>query len=161
MKKLISAFAAILASLAFADAASDYDEACAGFDRFYIGAATVGVLPQGGSRMSPRAGAAIRAGLYLDEMWAMEGEAGFAGDRLAFAAKALWHWWGYERLDPFFTFGARGWTHDGNVGPSGGLGAFYHMTESLSLRIDADATLGLDTDVEMIYSLAFGLQLSF
>ena len=35
------------------------------------------------------------------------------------------------------------------------------MTESLSLRIDADATLGLDTDAEMIYSLAFGLQLSF
>ena len=106
MKKLISAFAAILASLAFADAASDYDEACAGFDRFYIGAATVGVLPQGGSRMSPRTGAAIRAGNYIDEMWAIEGEAGFAGDHLAFAAKALWHWWGYERLDPFFTFGA-------------------------------------------------------
>jgi hypothetical protein len=161
MKKLFSMVAALAASLAFADAAFDYDEACSEFDRFYVGAVATGTLPQGGSKISPRAGAAVRAGCYLAEMWAIEGEAGFADDHLAFAAKALWHWWGYERLDPFFTFGARGWTHDGNVGPSGGLGAFYHMTESLSLRFDADATLGLDTDVEMIYSLAFGLQLSF
>jgi len=161
MKKLVSVFAALAATIALADAALDYDEACAEFDRFYVGAAVGGVFPQGGSRMSPRASAAVRAGFYLTEMWALEGEAGAADDHTAFAAKALWHWWGYERLDPFFTFGARGWTHHGQLGPCGGLGAFYHMTESLSLRFDADATLGLDTDTEMVYTLALGLQFSF
>ena len=141
MKMSVLVLAALSAAMAFADAAFEYDEACSEFDRFYVGAAVCGVLPQGGSRMSPRAGV--------------------ADDHTALAAKALWHWWGYERLDPFFTFGARGWTHDGQVGPCGGLGAFYHMTETLSLRFDADATLGLDTDVSMVYSLACGVQWSF
>ena len=161
MKKAIFAAAALAASLAFADAAFEYDEACSDFDRFYVGAAVGATLPQGGSRMSPRAGAALRAGCYLAEMWAAEGEVASAGDHVGLAAKALWHWWGYERLDPFFTFGARGWTHRGQVGPCGGLGAFYHVSESLSLRFDADATLGLDTDACMVYSLACGLQWSF
>lgn len=161
MKMSVLVLAALSATMAFADAAFEYDEACSEFDRFYVGAAVCGVLPQGGSRMSPRAGVALRAGFYMTEMWALEGEAGVADDHTALAAKALWHWWGYERLDPFFTFGARGWTHDGQVGPCGGLGAFYHMTETLSLRFDADATLGLDTDVSMVYSLACGVQWSF
>ena len=161
MKVRLFLAAAFAASLALADAASEYDEACADFDRFYVGAAAGAVLPQGGGRMSARAGAVLRAGFYLTEAWAAEGEASSAGDHVGFAARALWHWWGYERLDPFFTFGARGWTHHGQVGPCGGLGSFYHLTESLSLRFDADAAMGLDTDVEMVYSLACGLQLSF
>ncbi len=151
----------IAAASAFADAAFDYDEACADFDRFYAGATAGAVLPQGGGRMSARAFAGVRSGVYVTEAWAFEGEVAAVDDRTGFAAKALWHWWGYERLDPFFTFGARGWTHHGQVGPAGGLGAYYHMTESLSLRFDADATLGLDGDEAMVCVLAAGLHFSF
>ncbi len=140
--------------------AGDDDEAYA-FDRFYAGVAGTAVLPQGGGRMGDRAGAAFRAGCYIGELFAVEGEAACLGHRAGLAARGLWHWWGYERLDPFFTFGAKGWMNDGQVGPCGGLGAFYHLTESLSLRADADATLGLDTRREMVYSLCAGLQISF
>ena len=113
--------------------------------------------------MSPRASAAVRAGFYWTEMWALEGEAGAADDHTAFATKALWHWWGYERLDPFFTLGARGWVGrgPGQVGPKVGVGTFYHLTDNWSLRADADATLGLDSRVEMLYTISAGVQLSF
>lgn len=128
---------------------------------FYVGVAEGVVIPQGGSRMSRHTGAAFRFGCYLTEMWAIEGEAAVVAERTGLGARALWHWWGYERLDPFFTFGARGWLKDGQVGPDAGLGAFYHLTESLSLRLDANATLGVESDVDMVYSLAAGLQYSF
>jgi hypothetical protein len=73
----------------------------------------------------------------------------------------LWHWWGYEQVDPFFTFGARGWIHDGQVGPCVGAGAFYHLNDYWSIRFDADATLALDADCEMIYSVGVGVQRTF
>ena len=151
MKRVILFFA-VLASLVLR--AND-------FDRFYVGGAGVAVLPQGGSRMGDRAGLAVRCGWYLTEMWALEGEASWLDDRAGLGVNALWHWWGYERLDPFFTFGARGWVDHGQVGPCAGLGTFYHLTESLSLRLDANAALGLESRTEMVYSLSAGLQLSF
>ncbi len=153
---LIAVFAALSARGDF-----DYEEPPYEFDRFYVGVAGAGVLPQGGSRLDSRAGIAMRFGCYLAEMWAVEGEATWLDDRAGLGLKALWHWWGYERLDPFFTFGARGWVNDGQVGPCGGLGAFYHLTESLSLRFDADATIGVETRTEMVYSLSAGFQWSF
>ena len=161
-RAILFASAAFLGvSAALADAAFDYDESCADFDLFYVGATVGAFLPQGGARMNPRAFAGVRAGYYLDEAWAVEGELAALQHRAGLAAKALWHWWGYERLDPFFTFGARGWTRRGQVGPAGGLGAYYHMTESVSLRFDADATLGLDGGETMVYTLAAGLHFSF
>ena len=158
-KRLISLAAMLAASVALAD--FDYDSEPYEFDRFYVGVAETVVMPQGGSRMSDHTGAALRFGYYLTEMWAVESETAWVADRAGLGVKALWHWWGYERLDPFFTFGARGWVNHGQVGPAGGLGAFYHLTESLSLRFDADATLGVETRTEMVYSLSAGLQLSF
>lgn len=159
MKRLLP-FAVMLAALVCrADAA--FEEEAYDFDRFYVGVAETVVMPQGGSRMSDHTGAAFRFGCYLTEMWALEGEAAWVADRAGLGVKAVWHWWGYERLDPFFSFGARGWADHGQVGPAGGLGAFYHLTESLSLRFDADATLGVETRTEMVYSLSAGLQWSF
>ena len=157
MKRIAMAAAFALAVLAVH---ADDQDAC-GFDRFYVGVAGSAVLPQGGGRMDKRAGAAFRMGWYASELFAVEGEAMALGNRTGLAARGLWHWWGYERLDPYFMFGARGWIDDGQAGPCGGLGTFYHLTESLSLRIDADATLGLDTRREMVYSLCAGLQMSF
>ena len=47
------------------------------------------------------------------------------------------------------------------LGPKAGLGAFYHLTDEWSLRADADATLGLETNCEMLYSLSVGVQYAF
>lgn len=153
--------AAVLAAAVTAFSCAAQEEETCEFDRMYAGAAGTMVFPQGGAKMHRRSGAALRAGFYLSEFWAVEAEAAWLEDRAGLAAKALWHWWGYERLDPFFTVGARGWLGGGQAGPAGGAGAFYHLTESLSLRVDADATLGLDSGAVMVYSLSAGLQMSF
>jgi hypothetical protein len=76
------------------------------------------------------------------------------------SVKGLWHWWGYEKFDPFFTFGASGWI-DGEVGPTIGWGTFWHFNDYWSLRFDADATYGLDDADEMVYSVSLGVQCSF
>ena len=155
--------AAALALAAFSVRAGDglcAEDEC-GFDRFYVGLAEGVVMPQGGGRMSDHTGASFRFGCYLAEFWAVEGELAAVADRAGLAARALWHWWGYERLDPFFTFGVRGWLDHGQVGPSGGVGAFYHLDDRLSLRFDADATLGVETRSEMVYSVSAGIQWAF
>lgn len=159
MKKTMLALAAVLAVTAARS--EDFVEEEVDFARYYVEAAATTVLPQGGARMPRRSGAAARVGWYFAEFWALEGEAAWLEDRVGLSAKALWHWWGYERFDPFFTFGAKGWLNDGAVGPVGGLGAFYHVTENWSLRFDVDATLGVDDDAAVIYSLAAGVHLSF
>ena len=115
-------------------------------------------------------GGAARAGRYLTDSLALECEAAWLEDSAALAARAVWHlhgWeefdmlFGYERLDPFLSAGARGWIHDGQVGPSAGLGAFYYLTDDWALRFDAEATLGLDTRVETVYSISAGIQYFF
>ena len=109
---------------------------------------------------------------YLTEDWAVEGEAAWLEDSAGLAVDALGHFqgwdlygdlFGYSRFDPFVTLGAKGWIGRdcGQVGPKAGLGAFYHLTDSWSLRADADATLGLETNCEMLYSLSVGVQYSF
>ena len=143
-----------------------------GFDRWYVGASAEVTLPQGGSRMRHVGGAAIRGGCYMTEDWSVEGEVAWLEDAVGLGADALWHWqgwdgygdlFGYSRFDPFFTVGARGWVGRdcGQVGPKAGIGAFYHLTDSWSLRFDADGTLGLETNCEMLYTLALGVQYSF
>ena len=86
-------------------------------------------------------------------MAALENHAGLSLD-------VLWHWWGYERFDPFFTFGVAGW-FDGDLGPAAGWGMFWHFNDNLSLRFDADAMFGIESEDEMIYSFALGVQYSF
>jgi len=132
------------------------------FDRWFVGVNGTLFLPQGGSKMRRLGGASLRVGYYVSEFWAIEGEAAWLENVAGLSADALWHWWGYERFDPFFTFGAKGWIgRAGQVGPKVGIGAFYHLTDAWSLRGDADATLGLDTACEVDYSLSVGVQRSF
>ena len=167
MKRL--AFVLCLLSFVLPAAADDVAEGC---DRWYVGAAGALTLPQGGSRMRHIGGAAVRGGCYLTENWSVEGEAAWLEDAAGLGVNALGHlqgWdlygdlFGYSRFDPFVTLGARGWIagDGGQVGPKAGLGAFYHLTDSWSLRADADATLGLETNCEMLYSLSVGVQYSF
>ena len=156
------AFAAMSLSASEKDAGFSAEEECA-FDRFYAGSGAMLVLPGGGSRMRRLGGGAARAGYYLAEFWAVEAEAAALENFAGLSAAVLWHWWGYERFDPFFTFGAKGWVGhgDGQLGPKAGLGSFYHLTDSWSLRFDADVTLGLDTEAETVYSVSAGVQRSF
>jgi hypothetical protein len=115
-------------------------------------------------------GGAARAGRYLSDSLALECEAAWLENSAGLAARAVWHlhgWsefdmlFGYERFDPFLSAGARGWFHDGQVGPFAGLGAFYYLTDEWALRFDAEATLGLDTRVETVYSISAGIQYFF
>ena len=138
----------------------------------YVGLSGSVTLPQGGSRMHRVGGAAIRGGTYLTEDWAIEGEVAWLENFVGLGVQALGHFqgwglysdlFGYSRFDPFMTLGAKGWVGDGcgQVGPKAGLGAFYHLTDSWSLRADADATLGLETNCEMLYSISAGFQYAF
>ena len=138
----------------------------------YVGLSGSVTLPQGGSRMRRVGGAAIRGGTYLTEDWAVEGEVAWLENFAGLGVQALGHFqgwglysdlFGYSRFDPFVTLGAKGWVGDGcgQVGPKAGLGAFYHLTDSWSLRADADATLGLETNCEMLYSISAGFQYAF
>ena len=148
MRKALLLMACLVAGAAFAES--------------YVGGSGAIMLPQGGSRFHHVGGAAFRAGHYLGDFFAVEGEVGWLEDEAALAVQGLWHWWGFERFDPFFTFGARGWLgRDGNVGPKVGTGAFYHFTDEWALRLDVDVTLGLDTGAEADYTLGFGVQYSF
>ena len=116
-------------------------------------------------------GGCMRAGWYLGDYWSVEGEAAWLENAAGLGAGALWHlqgwslygdFFGYSQFDPFVTAGARGWIGDGGqVGPSAGAGAFWHLTEEWSLRFDASATLGLDSRTEVVYVLAAGVQRSF
>ena len=143
-----------------------------GFDRWYVGLAGQMMLSQGGSKMHHVGGTALRGGYYLTEDWAIEGEAAWLEDAAGLSAAALGHFqgwslygdlFGYSRFDPFITVGAKGWIgrNSGQVGPKTGLGAFYHLTDEWSLRADADATLGLETNCEMLYSVSIGFQYAF
>ena len=138
----------------------------------YVGLSGSVTLPQGGSRMHRVGGAAIRGGTYLTADWAVEGEVAWLENFAGLGVQALGHFqgwglysdlFGYSRFDPFVTLGAKGWVGDGcgQVGPKAGLGAFYHLTDSWSLRADADATLGLETNCEMLYSISAGFQYAF
>lgn len=165
MRKSFAICAAIAPLLALAASAEEPAES-----GWYAGGAAQLVLPQGGSRMRRLGGGAARAGRYITDSLALECEAAWLEDSAALAARAVWHlhgWeefdmlFGYERLDPFLSAGARGWMHDGQVGPSAGLGAFYYLTDDWALRFDAEATLGLDTRVETVYSISAGIQYFF
>ena len=165
MSKSFALVAALAPLLAVAASAEEPAES-----GWYAGGAAQLVLPQGGSRMRRLGGGAARAGRYITDSLALECEAAWLEDSAALAARAVWHlhgWeefdmlFGYERLDPFLSAGARGWMHDGQVGPSAGLGAFYYLTDDWALRFDAEATLGLDTRVETVYSISAGIQWFF
>ena len=174
MKSLIVFRAAGLASLlSLASLASFADvEFESVSDAWYVGVAGELMLPQGGSKLHRIGGAALRGGYYLTDHSALEGEVGWLEDACALAVRDVVHFagwgaydelFGYSRFDPFFTVGARGWIGRscGQVGPEAGLGAFYHLTDEWSLRADAGATLGLESNVEMLYTLSVGVQYSF
>ena len=162
----------LMSLLSFLSLPSRAAEEAAEFDRGYVGLSGMLLLPQGGSRLHRVGGVALRGGYCLTEDWAVEGEAAWLENLAGLSVGALGHlqgWdlygdlFGYSRFDPFVTAGARGWIGDGcgQVGPRAGLGAFFHLTDAWSLRADVDATLGLETNGEVLYSFSVGVQRSF
>jgi hypothetical protein len=133
------------------------------FHRFYLGSSGTVFLPQGGGDARRLGGASLRAGYYLTEFWAVEAEAAALENFAGYAARLLWHWWGYERFDPFFTCGVKGVSGRGydDLGPQFGTGAFYHLTDRVSLRFDAESMVGMNGGAEVDYSLSLGLQFFF
>lgn len=137
-----------------------------------IGVSGFGVLPQGGSQVERGAGVSIRGGWGIIDTMAIEVEAGVHERAYDLGADLLCHWFGwalydrffgYSAFDPFVTIGAKGFWRDsrGQVGPSAGFGAFYHLDDQWSVRGDVTATLGVDSRVEVIHTLSLGLQYDF
>ena len=142
-------------SLVAEDSDDEYE-----FSRLYFGSSATLVIPQGGSDMRRLGGATVRLGYYVSEALSIETDVAWLENCAGLGVQGLWHFWGYERFDPFVTFGGRGWI-DGDLGPVAGLGAFYHLTDNWSLRADSQAILGIDSDCKMIYSLGIGVQYTF
>lgn len=127
----------------------------------YICAQGTGILPQGSSRVRGGAGALLTAGRYVEGFLAVEASLGASGGNAALAVRGLWHWWGYEKFDPFFTFGAQGW-FGGDAGPCAGWGTFWHFNDNWSLRVETNAMLGACArECAMAYTLSAGIQYSF
>lgn len=160
--------AAAVAALMIAGSAAADGECL--FPCRYAGAAAAVTLPQGGARMSRSAGAVFRAGRYLSDVFAVEGELGVMENRDSLAARAVVHaqsveWFGklfgYERFDPFATAGVRIWAPAGQAGATCGIGAFYYLGDSWAIRADAEFSLGVRFRAETAHSIAVGLQYSF
>ena len=160
LRRLAFALAASACAVAGASDAEAENESEGGFDPWYAGASATLVLPQGGHHMRRLGGATARVGYYFTEALSLEADAAWLENCAGLGVQGLWHFYGYERFDPFLTFGARGWI-EGDVGPCAGLGAFYHLTDDWSLRADAQATLGLDDGCRCVYTFGLGVQRSF
>ena len=155
----------------------------------YAGASAGMSLPGNGSSLKRAALVAARGGWYLDEYFALEAEALCAPNAASGegctpvwggAVQALWHLSGWEAFDklfgcerfaPFLTGGVQtlcaprhvfaDGSHRTGTGPCAGFGAFYHLTDNISLRAEARAALAVDSPCGMAYSLLAGVQFSF
>lgn len=125
-------------------------------------------LPMGGGDMRRIGGAEMRFGTYFSELSAVEATIGWQENYAALGADVMTHWaawelydrfFGFSAFDPFVTAGVKGWVGSarGEVGPSLGIGAFYHFSEYLSLRAQVDAVLGLESRVEVDHTFFVGL----
>lgn len=165
---------------------------------WYVGGSGGVLLPGNGNSLSRAAEASGRIGWYCTEFTAFELEgvcapnvsSGVGRETLSGAGgRFIAHLtgidefnklFGCERFDPFVTaggatrFGARHVFDDDEhrvvVGPTLGIGAFYHLTDCLDLRFDAQAMLattsasgafGWETPCGMLYSVGVGLQWNF
>lgn len=185
MKKLclLSALAAATVLPAFAEEVEDNPS------YGYVGAASGMFLPGNGNSLKRAALVTVRGGWYLNDYFAIETEAlcaphvssGEGGTTVwGGSAQALWHLSGWEAFDklfgcerfaPFLTGGLQALcatrhvfaddSHRTGIGPTAGIGAFYHLTDNVSLRFDARAALAVDSPCGMTYSLLAGLQYSF
>lgn len=188
MKKFLTVV--LTGALAFAACAAEEAEEALDFSAWYAGVSGGLLLPGNGNTLARAAEVSARVG-YLsgDGVRAFELEAACAPNASTHAGREaltgvavrhLYHLSGFEffdklfgceRFDPFVTcggavrFGAQhafaDRSHRTALGPTAGLGAFYHLTDTLDLRCDVQAMLGIDSPCGMLYSVCAGLQWAF
>jgi len=163
MKTFAALFAAAAVAAAMPSAAAEnagewaeYD-----FERNYAAAQASGISGRGGSHMHDSFGPSARIGRYFGDFLAWEAAVQAADGRAGLGVRGLWHWWGYEKFDPFFTFGAEGWFGGGDAGPCAGWGAFWHFDDNWSFRFDASFMLGVADGATAAFSIAAGFQYSW
>ncbi len=151
------------------------------YDRWYSSVAAGMLLPGGGSSLSQSATVNARFGYFLSESFAVESEFSVvpnavsksAGNQtlVGWAAQGVWHFMGYERFDPFLTFGVASFFGSRHVfednsfrnafGPTVGIGALYHLTDHLALRADARGCMSVGTPAGVLFDVSLGMQYSF
>jgi len=160
---LLSAAAMLLAPVASAQdcrGEMEYDSAYLELDRWYCGAGAAMLIGQGGAKIAHAGGGAVCFGSYLNEFWALEIAAEQCENATGISGGALWHWWGYERLDPFFTFGLKDYIEK-HCGPYAGAGTFWHLDEHWSLRFDCTLMAGLEDSCDFMYGFMLSLRRSW
>ena len=130
------------------------------FDRYYVSAGASLVLPQGGAKTGRLGGGKATAGWYATEFTALEGSFSILENRYAASAGLLWHWYGYERLDPFFICGGS-WIEGAGAGPSGGVGFYWHLDDHWSLRFDCAHALLVDGGVDSAFFFSAALRVTW
>ena len=189
VKKFLTLLCLAVCSPAFCaeDMLAEADADGAGW---YVGAAGGVLLPGNGNSLRRAAEVGLRGGRCFSDYFALEVEGLCApcvvsdvGGNTAIsgvALQGLFHcagWetfdrlFGCERFDPFVTFGGAArfagrhvfadGSHRTALGPLFGIGAFYHLTDSWSLRADARAQVCCDSPCGMLYGVFAGLQYSF
>ncbi len=182
---------AILLACGHAFCAEDtFAEADADGTGWYVGAAGGALLPGNGNSLRRAAEVSVRGGHCFSDYFALEMEGLCAPSAVldrggntavsGVAFQGVFHcagWetfdklFGCERFDPFVALGAAArfagrhafadCSHRTAIGPVFGMGAFYHLTDSWSLRADARAQLCCDSPCGMLYGVFAGLQYSF
>jgi hypothetical protein len=80
---------------------------------------------------------------------------------LGFSMDVLYHLTRFDRLDPYLACGAGYYHGEASLaGPRAGIGVQYHLTEQLSLRVDARTMLSVE-EGDMLYSLGVGISYRF
>ena len=169
-----------------ADAFAEADADGTGWN---VGAAAGVLLPGSGNSLRRAAEVSVRAGRSFSDHLALEAEgmcapnvaSGSGGTALSgVALQGVFHcsgWeafdrlFGCERFDPFVTLGGAtrfagrhvfaDSSHRTAIGPTFGVGFFYHLTDAWSIRADARAQVCCDTPCGMLYGASVGLQYSF
>lgn len=176
-----------LAALAVPAITSAAEDSVAGG---YVGASSGVLLPGNGNTLRRAAEVSVRGGYSITDYLALEVEgvcvpsavsrAGGNATVSGVSFASVWHFAGWEtfdrlfgceRFDPFMTLGvgSRWASRDvfgegaprAAIGPVWGIGAFYHLTESWSLRADARAQLCCDSSCGMLYGVSLGVQYSW
>lgn len=126
-----------------------------------------------GSLLFPHSGGGdLTVGTYLTELTAIEANVGLSENRVHTSAEALVHWsalpiydrfFGYSAVDPFLTLGADAYVGRGRdaVGPSLGAGAYYHLTESISLRASARTSVDVCDSARTLFAASAGIVYNF
>lgn len=180
MKLHVFAISAIIAACAFAAQDGEFFADEEWTPNFANIKASV-LLPGSGVKMDPCVAASISFGHYISDVISVSDTLLYApnacgakdGNGPLFGASHayLLHWWGFERLDPFFSCGLEAYAAEKHVfrdgssrlaaGPFVGAGSFWHLTERASLRFEAKAALLPGDPPGMFYTVSAGLQYSW